>query len=185
MIFTHTGYDLKFIQQKQIIDESEHLSTSIYTFISPVTKLKYVVNLEYYNENLYVIKFYPKSLKKSLYKYNRITNKGDVLNILITCAKLIPQILRENQSASFGFIGSRTYDVGRAEFQENYFNNKRFRVYSKLIQDVIGSKTFEHYEYIKISGYLLVNKTQKPVTEKERRIIDMLHRVYYLLEDLD
>ena len=89
--------------------------------------------------------------EKSDYKYNKIINKDDVINVLMTCASIIPYVLRKNKNASFGFVGSRTIGI-RGNFLENYNENKRYRIYSALIKQVIGDKTFVHIEYEKISA---------------------------------
>jgi len=184
LIITQKGYSLKFIQKVKIKNGDGHLSTLIFTFHSSKNKIKYVLNIEEYEEQLFAIKFYPKSLKKSDLKYNIIINKGDVIKVLMTCASVIPHILESNENASFGFVGSRTFDSSRRAFTENSILNKRYRVYSKLIKEVIGNKTFVHMEYEKISGYLLINKSFEKIEIKEAKIKEVLNGIYTFVEEL-
>lgn len=160
MTFDFHGYDLEFIQKKKIKDESEHLYSFIYKFRSPITKLHYILTADYHNNDFFAVKFYPKSLKKSDYKYHIITNKGDVGNILITCLKIIPLLLQDYPRASFGFAGAPSYDK-KSERLEKYDKNQRFNIYKYIAQLKIGSQTFQHYEYEEISGYLIVNRNCK------------------------
>jgi hypothetical protein len=183
LIITKTGYPFKFVQKKKIRNSLGHNFTHIFTFYSSKNGLKYVVNIEEYEEELYAIKFYPKCLKRSEFKYNKIINKGDVINVLMTCASVIPYILKENKNASFGFVGSRTINSTN-KFVESFNENKRYRIYSDLIKQVIGDQTFVHIEYEKISGYLLVNKRFGPISAKERKIKDVLNEIYTFVEQL-
>jgi hypothetical protein len=183
LIITKTGYPFKFVQQKKVRDSSGHLSTHIFTFRSDQNGLKYVINIEEYDEELFAIKFYPKCLKRSDYRYNKIINKGDVINVLMTCVSIVPHILSKNKNASFGFVGSRTIDSRRV-FVESYNENKRYRIYSELIKQVIGGRTFVHIEYEKISGYLLINKNFRSIANKERKIKGVLNKIYYFVEQL-
>lgn len=171
------------MQTRRVKDATGHLSTHIFTFHSVQNGLKYVINIEEYKEDLFAIKFYPKCLKRSDFKYNRIINKGDVINVLMTCASTIPHILIRNKNASFGFVGSRTIDFRNA-FIESYNENKRYRIYSELIKQVIGDKTFVHIEYEKISGYLLLNRNFSSIATKEKRIKQVLNEIYYFVEQL-
>ena len=112
------------------------------------------------------IKFYVKQHSKSDLKYSLITNKGDIGNILITCAKVVPLLLREYPNASFGFLASRSIDP-ESKKVEGYYKNQRFKTYVYLCLKKFGSQTFEHIAYEKISSYLLVNKKCGDVEKRE------------------
>jgi hypothetical protein len=122
--------------------------------------------------------------KRSVYKYSRLTNKGDVGNILITCLKVIPLILNDYPDVSFGFIGARTIDKA-SRTVEDFRNNQRFRVYRRIVEQKIGFHTFEHYVYEAVSGYLLLNKSHEQNMEnREMAIIKMFTDTYHDLADL-
>ena len=173
MTFDFSGYDLHFIQKERSQDDSAHRFTYIYKFYSPVTRYIYILRAEYHIENVFAIKFYCKKDKGNEYKYSKIINKGDIGNILITCAKVIPLLLQEFPTASFGFIGARTLDKTSRKV-ESYINNQRFRVYKNVIAKKFGSITFEHIEYSEVSGYLLINRSSSHnLLNKENAIKSM------------
>ncbi len=116
-------------------------------------------------------------------KYSLVTNKGDVSNILITCAKVVPLLLQEYPTASFGFTGARTVDR-ETEKVEQYDQNQRFRIYRKFTSTLFGSRTFTHFEYPQISSYLLINNYSGEVKSKERKIVKMFSDTYRNLPDI-
>ncbi len=182
MNFNYPGYQLKFIQQFICKDKSSHLFTIVYKFYSPITKYYYILHADYHEEDVFAIKFYCSKDKRSDYKYNKIVNKGDLGNILITCAKVVPLLLVKYPTASFGFCGARTVDLESRTFK-NYINNQRFRLYKKIISMKFGAVTFTHYEYEEISSYLLINNASDVVVSEER-IKKMFINTYVDLPDL-
>jgi hypothetical protein len=181
LIITKKGYQLEFVQKRQIHDESDHLFTLIYKFHSPKTGLIYIINADYHSFDVFAIKFYVKQHRRSEYKYSKITNKGDLINILISNAKIIPELLKNYTTASFGFIGSRTIDQKSRKI-EGVVLNQRFRIYRRLVSAIIGTKTFEHFEYVDISGYLLINKADCNIKLKEKEIKKMFTQTYPSLD---
>lgn len=111
MTFDFPGYELRFIQIARCADDSSHLYTYIYKFHSPVTGYHYIVRAEYHDEDVFAIKFYCKKDRKSEYKYSKIVNKGDLGNIIMSCAKVIPLLLQTHPQVSFCFAASRSVDV--------------------------------------------------------------------------
>lgn len=182
MNFNFPGYDLKFIQKTNCKDKSPHLFTIVYKFYSPVTKHSYIINADYHEENVFAIKFYCSKDKRSVYKYNKIVNKGDLGNILITCAKVVPVLLKSYPTASFGFCGARSIDF-KSRKVENYINNQRFRIYKRIVSIKFGTVTFTHYEYEQISSYLLINNSNE-VALQEEKIRKMFSTTYHNLPDL-
>ncbi len=178
MNFNYPGYELKFVQKKNIKDGSDHLFSYIYKFYSPKTKLNYVLLADCHTHDFFSIKFYPKCYKKTDKKYSLITNKGDIGNVLITCLNLIPILLAEHPTGSFGFAGARTYDRASKTI-EPLESNQRYNTYTYIAQRRIGTFTFEHFEYPEISGYMLINKScSLGITEQERVIREMLGNTY-------
>jgi len=176
-MFDSDGYALKFIQRDRIKDQSAHLQSYIYKFFSEKTKLFYIVKADYHKYNVFAIKFYPKSYRGYKEKYNTITNKGDVQNILITCAKVIPLLLKDFPTSSFGFIGSPSIDA-RSNRVENYVINQRFRIYRQIVSQKIGTSTFVHFEYEQISAYLLINRANSDIQTYELNVSQMFCETY-------
>lgn len=183
MIFKSPGYPLKFIQRRPCRDASAHQFTLIYKFLSPVTHYAYVIHADYHDENVFALKFYAQKDSKDDYKYSRITNKGDVFNILISCLRVVPLILQDFPAASFGFIGSRTIDRVSGTV-EDYRNTQRFRVYCGIVAATIGEQTFAHYSYEEVSGYLLINRAGPDIDAKEQVISRMFAATYNELPNI-
>lgn len=177
MTFDYPGYELKFIQKDNCTDESAHLSTFIYKFFSPITKYHYIIRADYHKEDVFAVKFYCKKDRRSRYKYNKIVNKGDIGNIFITCIKVIPLLLKVYPNSSFGFAGAPTIDF-KSKKAEGYASNQRFRTYCYVISLKIGTETFTHFEYEKVSSYLLLNNSNQDIIKKEEQIIKMFSSTY-------
>ena len=178
MTFDYDGYPLGFITKQPCKDETEHLFTLIYKFYSPETSYIYIVRAEYHAEDVFVIKFYCKKHRSSEFKYSTIINKGDLGNILITVAKVIPLLLNEFPTASFGFIGARTVDK-KSKSVESFEENQRFVVYKEIVKAKFGNQTFLHLEYPLISAYLLLNRIgTSELKSKEEQIKNMFIRTY-------
>ena len=175
MIYQCNGYPLTFVQKEFCKDGSAHLCTYIYKFYSPKTRLFYIVRCEYHKEDVFAVKFYCKRDGHDDYKYSKLVNKGDVGNILVTCLKVIPILLQEYPTASFCFVGASRLEAGRAEGMNS---NIRFRVYSNIAQNMIGSVIFTHYSNSDISGYLLLNNKWENKEEHNNAILKMFANTY-------
>ncbi len=156
MNFNYSGYDLNFIQSETCHDDSAHLANYIYKFYSPVTHHHYIVRAEYHQAEVFTIKFYCKKHRNSDYKYSLVVNKGDLGNIMMTCAKVIPLLLQSFPTASFAFAAARTYDP-KSKKLENLYCTQRYRLYCHIIPIKFGQQTFSHYNNDEISSYLLYN----------------------------
>ncbi len=99
MRITSKDYNLNFIQTHPVNDNTDNLKSYIYTFRSPKTKLNYVLTAGLHENDFFAIKLD----KRSNNRYSKVINKGDVGNILVTCAKVIPLLLKMFPNASFGF----------------------------------------------------------------------------------
>ena len=174
---------MNFVQKSHCKDRSAHLFTIIYKFYSPKTKYWYILRGEYHEEDVFAIKFYVKQHSKSDYKYSIITNKRDIGNILITCAKVVPLILKDYPKASFGIAASRSVDLATKNV-ERLYQNQRFQAYSYVIARKFGNETFKHIAYDKISSYLLLNKNCADIEAKEKAIIRMFQETYETLLDI-
>lgn len=183
MTFDSKGYELTFVQKRAIRDKSAHRFTFVYKFFSPITKYIYILNADYHDSDVFAIKFYVKHHRKSNHKYSIITNKGDVANILITCAKIVPILLKDYENASFSIAGSRSIDKCSKKV-EDFTENQRFRIYRILASELFGAITFSHFEYPRLSAYLLVNNNCENITVKENEIVKMFSETYNELLDV-
>ena len=177
MRFDYPGYHLYFIQKQKCKDDSQHLFTLKYKFFSPITKYWYILHADYHEENVFALKFYCKKDRRSEYKYSKIVNKGDIGNILMSCANAVPLLLKEYPSASFGFGAARSVDRKNNTI-EPYNENQRFLAYSYIAKEKFGMVTFTHFEYPMISCYLLINNSSKDILTKEALLNKMFLSTY-------
>lgn len=183
MTFNYPGYPLIFIQKQPCSDNSEHLFSLKYKFYSPKTKFWYILHADYHQNDAFAIKFYCKKDRHSEYKYSKIVNKGDLGNLIVTCAQVVPLLLAEYKTASFGFGAARSVDKNNKTVEPlNY--NQRFNLYKYFAEQKFGTRTFEHFEYPQISCYLLVNRNCEGVLEKEKIIVGMFSNCYRTLPDV-
>lgn len=181
MTFNFPGYNLQFIQRAKCIDGTSHLFTYIYKFYSPITRYYYVVRAEHHNHDVFAIKFYCKKDKRSEYKYSKIVNKGDLGNIIMSCARVIPLLLDTHPHGCFCFAASRSVDF-RNNTIEDYGQTQRFRLYQYMIPLKFGSITFEHYVYPAVSSYLLYNRS---AIASKTEVETMLKKTYTNLSDVN
>lgn len=181
-MFDSEGYTINFIQRKKIPDATKHTATYIYKFYSPKLNLCYIVIADYHQEEVFAVKFYPKSLRHSDKKYSLLTNKGDIPNILVTVVKVVIDLLTRIPTASFAFYGVQTYDK-RSKKIEPLANNQRYRIYFHFISQKFGNETFAHFEYSEIGSYLMVNRKSGDIKMKERKIAEMFIETYREIPD--
>lgn len=136
----------------------------------------YIVEVELYDFNIYVVKYYPKSLKDHKYKYNLLVSNHKANRIIATCLKIIFDIIKRDPKANIGFLASRTRDeVG--SYQESLRLTKRFRIYKQAFIDYFGPKTFTHFPDNNTSTYLLINNKNN-VNEVKNNAQEMFTRIY-------
>jgi hypothetical protein len=167
--FDFTGYPLKFIQQQRCDDDTSHKFTRIYKFFSSITRYFYIVRAECHEAEVFAIKFYCKKDRKSEFKYSKIVNKGDLGNIIMSCAKVIPILLETYPTASFVFAASPSVDNKRRV--EPTAVTQRFRLYCYMIPLKFGEETFTHFAYDKISSYLLLNRNSQQSKEDVEQML--------------
>lgn len=183
-----TPYELHFIQKASPLQGDAFDFSYIYKFYTERTddyqRLKYIVRVESH-ESVFAIKFYAARDRKLDRKYNRIIKANSytaTLRIFITCAHIVPTILEEFPNSSFVINGARTMDLESGKIEgEN--SNQRFRIYRRIALQMFGRITFEHFEFIEVSSYLLVNKSGcMDVNQKKDEIKSMFLDRYEVYE---
>jgi len=113
---------------------------------------QYIVNVEEYKYDVYIIKFHLKAHSDSNNKYSLLTNLNNATKVISTCIKIMLSFYEKNQIASFGFIGANL-------LTESISNTKRFRIYKKIMENLFSPVRFHHYNIPSKSAYLLLNKS--------------------------
>jgi hypothetical protein len=160
-------------------DTSFHIKTYIYRVKTP--RGNYIVHVEEYVNDLYVVKFYPVRFKRHPNKFNIVANDGVLPVVIGTCLRILFQLFQTNSNSSFGFIATPSVFEG---FIEDKSNNQRFRIYKQVMQNFFGHETFAHFSDVNISAYLMVNKSQHAihelVDEMQRKFRDMYPDIFNL-----
>ena len=125
-------------------------------YVFDIGKKRFVVDVEHYQHDFYIIKFYPKRLADYRYRFNILTEDYRATRAISTCLFIIKEILVQEKNANFGFLGSPIYDPKNKKM-ENRANNKRFRIYKYAFENFFGTSTFTHYIDPNSSTYMIVN----------------------------
>lgn len=159
--------------------DSIHLRTHVYRFTSEKSNLTYLVDVEHYIHNVFVLKFYLRDQKKWKVKFNLLTNTNEARLIIFTCIDIMIDVFKQNTNASFGFQGARTFSLKTKEYTEHsQTNTKRFNIYRKIVANALSEDYFEHYSYEKESIYLLLNKSNKCTTSYRKQIESTFRYLY-------
>ena len=150
----------------------EHLF--IYSFRTE--SYPYLVEVERYAHNIYVLKFYRRKFKGAKERYNLMSNEYKCSRIVGTCFSIFMDIYTKNPLASFGFLGSHTIDRAK-NIDEPKSETKRFRIYRQAVINYFGVETFTHFSDPQNSVYLAVsnkNKNVFKISDEANKILDIL-----------
>jgi len=148
-----------------------------YSFKTHLSKKdSYMVRVERFPFDLYIVKFFKRNHERRKDKYNVLTNEGIALKIIYTCVRVALDIHRKNPNASFGFVGSPTE---KEKENKTLYRTKRFRVYEKFASFFFSPENYEHAAVYEKSGYLILNR-RKLLEEANMKesIINMFETTY-------
>jgi len=156
----------RFVQSANPKRDKKYQKLHIYTFRTP--KYKYIVHIEEYEYDYYLISFFPK-LNKDFYakqsilgamgrehydEYSYLTKENIPLQIITLLISEMKEILKEKPYASFGYFGAPNIKTGE---DEDLFNTKRVRIYNNIIYNEL-SNTHKVVSDPTFSGSLILNK---------------------------
>ncbi|MEM6831968.1 MAG: hypothetical protein AAF551_15765 [Bacteroidota bacterium] len=144
-------------------------SIELYSFNGKSSR--YLVEVEAWEMDVYVLKFYSKKHKNSKHKFSLLSDDFDAQGVIGTVIRIAVKILEKNRNASFGFIGS-------PRKEENQGNTQRFRVYRQIMKNFFGYDTWEHFESEKSSSYLMLNNCHENPQDKAVDIVTMFSEIY-------
>jgi hypothetical protein len=176
MFDIHTSYQYQLVgsQSSYTVGRKHVLHLSIYRF--KTDKFKYLVEVETYADDIYILKFYNRKDKENKNRYNLLTKEGKCSRIIGTCFSIFLDIYKKNNRASFGFIGAYTLDpkTGKTEGKDN---TKRYRIYTKAMINYFGTKTYTYFDDPSQSFYIAVNNLNKDIYK-------VAYGAGYILDDL-
>jgi hypothetical protein len=171
-------YQFTKVGSKRPHNIQSFVKTHIYSFRAE--KTRYVVEVEEYSFNIFIIKFYRKSDTMDPLKFNVLTNEFKCSKIIATCVHVLLHIHRNNSNASFGFLGANTITGNYEEAKES---TQRLNIYKKVMMNLIGDTFFEHHIDIIHSTYLMANKSNVPMDGFVSTVKKLFEEIYPSLED--
>jgi hypothetical protein len=165
------GYQFT-LKDKKRSNNDVLLITHIYTFKNRKNQ-RYIVNVENYRYNFFVIKFHLKSDTYSKNKYCFQTNTFDAFRILSTCFNILYSIFEKNKLASFGFLCMPS----KNEIIKENKQNKRYRIYRLKALNYFSGNDFIHIENPIDNAYIIINK-HNPEIDLQNKIINMIIEYY-------
>lgn len=119
----------------------------------------YIVEVEEYSGNLFVVKFYLKSHRLSPDKFSLLTGNKDMPGIIRTCINIMLYFYQRCPDASFAFMGQPGEHESTALTQ-------RFRIYRSVMYNFFSPVKFIHYSLELVSAYLLLNRSSALTLEQ-------------------
>jgi hypothetical protein len=156
----------RFVQSSNPKSDKKYKKLHVYTFKSP--KYKYIVHVEEYEYDYYLISFFPK-LNKDFYvrqailastgqehhdEFSYLTKENIPLQIITLLISEMKEILKEKPYSSFGYFGAANVKTGE---DEDIFNTKRVRIYNNIVAGEL-SNTHKIVSDPTFSGTLILNK---------------------------
>lgn len=139
----------KFIGEDKLI---EH----VYSFRGKTNK-RYVVIIEEYPFFVFIVKFCLQERKYHNDRFNKLTNLNECSRVLTTIGLIMKEIYKQNPFASFGFIGTNLPS-------EDKENTKRFRLYSRVVSELISLSHLNIISHLSIAHtFLLIEIIKKRI----------------------
>ncbi|GGB26360.1 hypothetical protein [Puia dinghuensis] len=156
-------------------DRSFHIKTYVYRVTTPAGN--YIIHLEEYTRDTYVIKFFPARFKRNENRFHMISNDNVMQVVLGTALQIFVSCLKNNNRASLGFVATASF---LGQFREARENNQRFRLYKQIMQNFFGLKTFAHFVDVSNSTYLMANRSN----QIPEFVAEMQYAFSYLYPDM-
>lgn len=163
-------YDYRYINSQKAPNNGAYIIHS-YSFRGKSNE-RYIVSVEEYNYFVFVPKFYLAAHKNCKDKYNKIINKFDCNKVISTVIHIMLLKSKSNPFASFAFIGVNSLGEEKA-------NTKRFKLYSKIMENLISPLNFEHRFSLDKSAYLILNRHNN-----EPNLLIRIERMFNEIYDL-
>lgn len=170
-------------QKKHCIQSKDDAKIAIHIFVfKNIKKTVYIVNVEQYRHEVFIVKFHTKAMRNAKDKYNRLTNEKDARKIIYTCINIGLSLYTKFPLASFGFIGSPLLEEKKRE--NELLNTKRFRVYRKFAAFFFSPDNFDHSTNTDLSSYILYNKSHLSINTTLKEDVMSMFENYYDTNDL-
>ena len=166
-------YAFNKVDTERPIKNNFLICTHNYTFKAGATP--YIAKVEEYPDNIFIIKFFRKQDRKRIDRYHVLTNEFKCTKIVSTCIRILISILEKNENASFGFLGANTINK---EYEELRGETKRFKIYKRAMENLVGENIFEHTMDTINSTYLMVNRRNQTTDDFIERAKEMFNEIF-------
>jgi len=172
------GYGFTLLLRKG----KRNINHDIYRFRNDFNDV-YLVEVFHYEHNVYAIKFFQKKHRLSKNRYNityprefrdKVTGNRNFLKILHTVNAIAMTILKDDELASFGFLGAPRLSELDPDINGDRINpdstvsdTKRYRIYGNYVRRYYDPKTFKYIESPSASILLLMNQRNQTLTEEK------------------
>lgn len=157
-----TAYTYTKIGTDTNITKKHLVKTHIYFFDTDNAE-RYIINVEEYKNDVFILKFHPRRYKGNKYRYNLLTNTGNFTKIVRTNIEVLREFHQNYPNSHFGFLGAKTYCPINKCFTEEDNTTARFRLYKYCVVNLISPDHFDHHHDPTNSTYLLINSKCKDV----------------------
>ena len=137
---------------------------------------QYIVNVEEYPYEVFILKFHLKNHTSSPNKYKLLTQINDPFRVLSTCLNILHWFFTEKAPyGNFGFIGENLIGEGKSD-------TKRFRIYRQIMADKFSIVEFQHFISKKHSMYMMVSRNRLEKNGNILKEIENMFKHIYIIE---
>lgn len=162
-------YSFRYIMTEHPKGEPYH-QLHIYTFYGPHQQ-HYTVHVEEYPMDIYALKFFLQAHSHSPNKYQLLTGYSQAPRIIRTCIEIFLSLFDQNKESSLCFMGTNALLEEKSE-------NKRFRIYKKVMENFFSPQYFEHRSFGRQSLYFMLNN-RKDIEELNKVIVGILDKYQF------
>lgn len=127
----------------------------IYKIKAP-SKKPYMIRVEKYKYNIFFLKFYPKRLELSPYKYKFRNSKCDATTdlprLVAACIVVAKKIQKGNTDAIFGFYGQWD-DI---DIERKSKISQRYSIYRVVLASKVRESEYKHVYDINFNSHLII-----------------------------
>jgi hypothetical protein len=143
------SFKFRFINKQEYHEPYTHIAHN-FSFRGKSGK-RYIVVVEQYNYEIFCPKFYLAEHKSNIDKFSKKSKQFECSRVLTTVAEIVKTIYHSNPFGSFLIIGSNSNNEDKA-------NSKRYKLYLKIMTQLISPVDFETNTLGKQSALLLLNR---------------------------
>ena len=179
------GYPFRYIKKRPPTRGGLLLCTHTYRFKTRLNRV-YLVDVEQYKYDIFIVKFYLKNHKESKQRYNLTTkntnSQGDAhydcdgWRVLTTCLRIMLEMQEQYPNMSGGFIGANRLDELKSD-------TTRYRVWRQAALTFFSPEKYMHYGNPEASAYFIAYK-DSPVPNLVDRASEMFEEIYQNTEGL-